>query len=284
MLMIRSVTQPCRCCHGIQCGIARMSIVASTGSPSDAADRAATLQRADRLVVAHVLVDGERDAGVFAEPHDLLRLRRSSRRAASGQDAADLPCACTTSLRITSICTSGGTAMSTTSTFGSSSISCVRVVRRRDAGDVPRRPCALRGIARRNRDRVEPRLPIRHQVAIGHDEARPDAADANLFTGSSEAAVGSRGRWRTWIDQAQQKGRRGFNRGDAEIAEDKSTASRSYSTLSLPILCVLCASAVPCVTYCSLLLLRQLRCARVASGFQPRHVAGVSRTASPRPP
>ena len=41
--MIRSVTQPCRCCQGIQCGMARMSIVASTGSPSSRG-RAAYLQ------------------------------------------------------------------------------------------------------------------------------------------------------------------------------------------------------------------------------------------------
>ena len=34
MLMMRSVTQPSRCCQGIQWGMARMSIVASTGSPS----------------------------------------------------------------------------------------------------------------------------------------------------------------------------------------------------------------------------------------------------------
>jgi hypothetical protein len=32
--MIRSVTQPSRSCQGIQWGIARISIVASTGSPS----------------------------------------------------------------------------------------------------------------------------------------------------------------------------------------------------------------------------------------------------------
>jgi hypothetical protein len=34
MLMIRNVTHLCRSWHGIQCGIARISIVANTGVPS----------------------------------------------------------------------------------------------------------------------------------------------------------------------------------------------------------------------------------------------------------
>ena len=33
MDMMRSVTQPSSACHGIQCGMPRMSMVASTGSP-----------------------------------------------------------------------------------------------------------------------------------------------------------------------------------------------------------------------------------------------------------
>ncbi len=57
--------------HGIQCGMARMSIVASTGSPSQPRS-SSVLQRPHRLVVAHVLVDGEHDAGPLAQ------LRRTS--------------------------------------------------------------------------------------------------------------------------------------------------------------------------------------------------------------
>ena len=53
--------------QGIQCGIARISIVASTGSPRSPRS-SSVFEAPDRLVVPHVLVDLERD------PRRLARL------------------------------------------------------------------------------------------------------------------------------------------------------------------------------------------------------------------
>lgn len=72
-------------------------------------------------------------------------------------------------LRITSICVSGGTATSTTPTLPLAKHSLIRIKRRQ------RMPLGHSlGVSRRarsDRDRIETRLAIRHQVAIGHDEA-----------------------------------------------------------------------------------------------------------------
>ena len=176
--MIRSVTQPCRSCHGIQCGIARMSIVASTGSPSSPLIEQ-RFAGPHRLVVAHVLVDGQRDARPLAKLHDLLRLAIIHPQRLLRQDAADVLLVLAPPCLITSICTSGGTAISTTSTLPLASISSYVSIRLQP---MPlRHPPRMRRRPRRNRHRIEPRLPIRHQMAIRHDEPAADAADRRRF-------------------------------------------------------------------------------------------------------
>ena len=152
--MIRSVTQPCRCCQGIQWGIARMSIVASTGSPSIAAIQQ-HLQRADRLVVAHVLIDGQRDAG-HRQSRRSLWPAPDRRPAAFGPGCRARGPACRRCSRITSNCTSGGTAMSTTSTarVGQQLVDNRRRRRAIHAGRQPRLAMLDRG--RRDRHGLKP--------------------------------------------------------------------------------------------------------------------------------
>ena len=81
MDMIRNVTQPSSSCQGIQCGTPRISIVAKTGSPM-----VPLLQQgfggAHGLVVAHVLVHGQRDARLLASFAPLRAPRRNSSPAA----------------------------------------------------------------------------------------------------------------------------------------------------------------------------------------------------------
>jgi hypothetical protein len=78
--MMRSVTQPSRSCQGIQCGMARMSIEAKTGSPRS--------PRSSKW--RHVLIHGQRDAGVVAQPDDFDRLRVINSKRLLSEDAFDM--------------------------------------------------------------------------------------------------------------------------------------------------------------------------------------------------
>ena len=75
--------------HGIQCGMARISMVPSTGSPSQPRAQH-VLQCAHRLVVAHVLVDGQDDAGRGAQIDAFPGLAIAHGQRLLGEDAADV--------------------------------------------------------------------------------------------------------------------------------------------------------------------------------------------------
>ena len=80
MLMIRSVTHPSRCCHGIQCGIARMSIVASTGSPSIPRRSKSLQARIDWSKPAQVVHDRVRGLSPFPGAFFLADLGKGAER------------------------------------------------------------------------------------------------------------------------------------------------------------------------------------------------------------
>jgi len=75
--------------HGIQCGIARISMVPSTGSPSQPRV-SMSLSAPHRLVVAHVLIDGQRDACPGASVDAFLGLAKTHGERLLGQDAANV--------------------------------------------------------------------------------------------------------------------------------------------------------------------------------------------------
>ena len=107
--------------QGIQCGIARISIVASTGSPS----------RPSSSNVLSARTDGSYRMFWLTWRSTPARSQASTSPAASPYDRASGFCArmprtrrgCASIRRITPGCSAGGTATSTTSIAGSSSIS-----------------------------------------------------------------------------------------------------------------------------------------------------------------
>ena len=146
------------------------------------------LHGAHRLVVAHVLVDGQRDAGLRAQL-DARRCASATRHApaASGRGCrgcgrcarrpgGSRPAARRAARRCRAPRPSG------------------RRAARRASHDTAAMPCCcgdgagVLGIARGDGDRIEARLAIGDQVAIAHDEAGADAADAPVL------ARGKRGR------------------------------------------------------------------------------------------
>ena len=175
--MIRSVTQPSRCCQGIQCGIARMSIVAKTGVAQIAAIQQA-LAGPHRLVVTHVLVDGQRDAGLLAQPHHLDRFGVVHAQRLLRQHAADVivvldDLADHFQLHVGR----HGHIDNLDAAVGQQRLIIVVGLQAVPLGDLP----GVVGRPRRDRHRVEAGLAIGHQVAIGHDEPRPDAADRRVL-------------------------------------------------------------------------------------------------------
>ena len=89
--------------------------------------------------------------------------------------------------RITPGCSLGGTATSTTSTAGSSSISSRVAI---DLRDSPQRGHFPRGLdrPRRDPDHAEPGIGVGHQVAVADDEARPDDADPGVSPSGSSGS------------------------------------------------------------------------------------------------
>ena len=133
------------------------------------------LERPHRLVVAHVVVDAELDAGLVAEPHHLDRLVERERDRLLRQDPLDVRpldrLADDPELLV------GG--IGDVDDLDALVVEEVlpRVVHRPDAPLVGGR-LGVRRCPRRDRDDVEAGLPIRHEVDVLHDEARTDAADS----------------------------------------------------------------------------------------------------------
>ena len=87
MLMMKVESDRPSRAQGIQWGIARISIVASTGSPSDPVVEQG-LQGPHRVIVPHVLVDLKQHAGPLAGLDQRGRLAVRHRQRLLGQDAA----------------------------------------------------------------------------------------------------------------------------------------------------------------------------------------------------
>ncbi len=166
--------------HGIQCGIARMSIVASTGSPSSS--RSSSVFRARTEWSYRMLWLTWR--ATPAPSHASTSARASSSDGASGF-CARMPrtlLGWSTIRRITPGCSAGGTATSTTSTAGSSSIvssESIDAGHAAESGDLLGRGAGARGQA----DDEEPGLGVGDEVAVADDEARPHDADPHVAAG-----------------------------------------------------------------------------------------------------
>ena len=138
------------------------------------------LERPHRVIVPHVLVDLEQHAGrgarsTSAGPRpDVIASGFCARMPRTLRDRAS-------TRRITPGWSAGGTATSTTSTAGSSSIaSSVAKTRGHPVHRPPR--VRARG-SRRDADHPEPGLGISHEVAVADDESRTDHADSQVAPG-----------------------------------------------------------------------------------------------------
>jgi len=133
------------------------------------------LARADRLIEPHVLIDGQQDSSVLAHPHDPARLRVIHAERLLGEDAANV---------VRLLHRFGDNLQLNIGRHRDIDDRNARVAQQLpvvviDAADVVSRGHGLRvrPVARRDCDRIESRLAIRNEMAVGHDETRADAAD-----------------------------------------------------------------------------------------------------------
>ncbi len=84
--MIHSVADPMSACHGCQCGMARISMVAKTGAPRKPSPEQG-IGGVNRWIVAHVLVHREHDPCLLAAADGLRGFTVAERQWFLSQDA-----------------------------------------------------------------------------------------------------------------------------------------------------------------------------------------------------
>ena len=135
--------------------------------------------RADRLVVAHILIHGQRDAGILTKPNDLDGFRVIHAERLLREDASQMPVSLNRFAYDFQLNVRRHGDVDDFD-FGIVEEISIITVRLRKAVPIRDRFRVIK-IPRGNRDRIETRLSIRDEVAVGHDEAGTDAADRNVL-------------------------------------------------------------------------------------------------------